>query len=108
MPVKLKCEATVIIQKNGEWKILLTIPEAVNQMLDERIQAILDELRGHPEGFSFNQLCVRLREKMARQTLNMKLSWLLQCGLVQRTPEKPRKGQMVIYKLSHRDDIQII
>jgi DNA-binding HxlR family transcriptional regulator len=66
--------------------------------MDERTQAVLDELRHHPEGLCFNQLCARLKQKMARQTLVDRLSQLVKCGLVQRTPEKPRKGQRVLYK----------
>lgn len=66
--------------------------------MDDRIQAVLDELRDHPEGLSFNQLCARLKEKMARQTLVNKLSQLVKDGLVKRAPEKPRRGQKVLYK----------
>jgi len=66
--------------------------------MDEKTQAILDELRDRPQGLNFNQLCDRMKEKMARQTLADRLSQLVKSGLVKKTPEKPRKGQRILYK----------
>jgi DNA-binding HxlR family transcriptional regulator len=66
--------------------------------MDNRVQAIFNELRNHPEGLSFNQLCDRLKDRMARQTVSVRLSQLVEQKLVQKTPEKPRKGQRVLYK----------
>jgi len=66
--------------------------------MDEKTQAILDELRDHPQGLSFNHLCDRLKEKMARQTLADRLSQLVKGGLVKKAPEKPRRGQRILYK----------
>jgi len=65
--------------------------------MDSRSQAIIDELKNNPQGLSFNQLCNRLKNIMARQTLHARLAELVELKLVQKVPEQPRKGQRVLY-----------
>ena len=61
---------------------------------EERKLEVLEILRDHPEGLSFNKLAGLVR-KSSRATLAHLIADMEQEGLIVRTPKRPRRGQSV-------------
>jgi len=62
---------------------------------ERKVKSILTQ---YPKGIHFNSLYREVKDRMALQTLVKILRDFEERGLVTRDPEKPRKGQKVLYK----------
>ncbi|KXA90261.1 hypothetical protein AKJ62_01265 [candidate division MSBL1 archaeon SCGC-AAA259D14] len=67
--------------------------------LDSRANAILETLKSYPEGLGFNELCRKVQDKAAKETVNKRLKQLVSKGLVEKEGGD-RRGQKVNYKIS--------